>query len=134
MRAYQLSELIKIGLAELLKIAHFCENSLKHRTEILDKTSFRLISRQVRYRLPSISDKPTDPAIPKARELFKASGKKLDEVGLAMGFKPEVARKSVWQLLNKIDDPKLSTLRKFATAMGVPMSEFFPEIKKGRSK
>jgi hypothetical protein len=33
-----------------------------------------------------------------------------------MGFKLKVARKSVWQLLNKIDDPKLSTLRKFAAA------------------
>lgn len=81
-----------------------------------------------------MADKPTDPAILKARELFKASGKTLDEVGLAMGFNPEVARKSVWQLLNKIDDPKLSTLRKFAAAMGVPMSDFFLTEKKGRSK
>ena len=80
-----------------------------------------------------MSDKPTDPAILKARELFDASGKTLDEVGLAMGFKPEVARKSVWQLLNKIDDPKLSTLRKFAAALGVPISDFFPaESKKGK--
>lgn len=81
-----------------------------------------------------MSDKTTDPAIVKARELFEASGKTLDEVGLAMGFKPEVARKSVWQLLNKIDDPKLSTLRKFADAIGAPMSEFFPaENKKNRT-
>lgn len=67
-----------------------------------------------------------DPAIVKARELFDASGKTLEEVGIAMGFKPDVARKSLWQLLNKIDDPKLSTLRKFAAAIGVPISEFFP--------
>jgi transcriptional regulator with XRE-family HTH domain len=81
-----------------------------------------------------MADKPTDPAILKARELFAESGKTLDEVGLAMGFGPDVARKSVWQLLNKIDDPKLSTLRKFAAAMGVPMSDFFLAEKKGRSK
>ena len=82
-----------------------------------------------------MSDKPTDPAILKARELFAESGRTLDDVGLAMGFNHEVARKSVWQLLNKIDDPKLSTLRKFAAAMDVPMSVFFPdEKKKSRSK
>jgi len=52
-----------------------------------------------------------------------------------MGLNPDVARKSVWQLLNKIDDLKLSTLRKFATAIGVSMLEFFPHVKtKGRSK
>jgi transcriptional regulator with XRE-family HTH domain len=79
--------------------------------------------------------KDTDPAIVKARELFEASGKTLEEVGIAMGFAPTVARKSVWQLLNKIDDPKLSTLRKFASAIGASMSEFFPaESKKTRSK
>ena len=82
-----------------------------------------------------MSDKPTDPAILKARELFAESGRTLDDVGLAMGFNPEVARKSVWQLLNKIDDPKLSTLRKFAAAMGGEMSVFFPDDKKkSRSK
>jgi transcriptional regulator with XRE-family HTH domain len=82
-----------------------------------------------------MSTKTADPAIVKARELFDASGKTLEEVGLAMGFAPAVARKSVWQLLNKIDDPKLSTLRNFATALGVPMSEFFPaeNLKKRRS-
>ena len=81
-----------------------------------------------------MSDKPTDPAILKAREMFKASGRTLDEVGLAMGFNPDVARKSVWQLLNKIDDPKLSTLRKFAAAMGVPMSDFFPAEKQKKTR
>lgn len=63
-----------------------------------------------------------------------ASGKTLGEVGIAMGFDAAVARKSVWQLLNKIDDPKLSTLRNFAAALGVPMSEFFPAEKRSRSK
>ena len=81
-----------------------------------------------------MSKESADPAIVKAREFFEASGKTLEEVGVAMGFSPDVARKSVWQLLNKIDDPKLSTLRKFAGAVGVPMSEFFPAEKKSRSK
>jgi transcriptional regulator with XRE-family HTH domain len=81
-----------------------------------------------------MSKESADPAVVKARELFAQSGKTLDEVGLAMGFNPAVARKSVWQLLNKIDDPKLSTLRKFAAALGVDMSAFFAAEKKGRSK
>jgi transcriptional regulator with XRE-family HTH domain len=81
-----------------------------------------------------MNDKLTDPAILIARELFEKSGKTLEEIGIAMGFAPSVARKSVWQLLNKIDDPKLSTLRNFAAALGVEMSAFFPERKKSRSK
>lgn len=72
----------------------------------------------------------TDPAILKARKLFAASEKTLDEVGLAMGFTPAVARKSVWQLLNRIDDPKLSTLRKFCKAMGITLDELVAEKKK----
>jgi transcriptional regulator with XRE-family HTH domain len=79
-------------------------------------------------------EKPTDPAILRARELFEASGKTLDEVGLAMGFAPAVARKSVWQLLNRITDPKVSTLRNFAAAIGVPAVDLFVDAKKGRAK
>ncbi len=66
-----------------------------------------------------------DPAILKIRKLFEASDKTLDEVGLAMGFSPKVARKSVWQLLNKITDPKISTLRNFANAIGVDIADLF---------
>ena len=72
-----------------------------------------------------------DPAIVKARAAFAASGKTLDEIGLAMGFSAGVARKSVWQLLNKIADPKLSTLRNFAKAIGVPIEELVAEKKRG---
>ena len=81
-----------------------------------------------------MSKQSADPAVIKARELFTASGKTMEEIGVAMGFPAPTARKSVWQLLNKIDDPRLSTLRNFAAAIGVPMSEFFPENKKNRSK
>ena len=38
-----------------------------------------------------MSKESADPAIVKARELFDASGKTLEEVGLAMGFAPAVA-------------------------------------------
>ncbi len=72
----------------------------------------------------------TDPAILRMRELFQASGKTLEEVGVRMGFASAVARKSVWQLLNKVDDPKVSTLRKFADAIGADMSELFLQRKK----
>lgn len=68
-----------------------------------------------------------DPAILKARELFAASGKTLEEVGLAMGFAQPVARKSVWQLLNKVDDVKVSTLRKLAAALEISVVDFFDE-------
>ena len=70
----------------------------------------------------------------KARELSAASGRTLAEVGLAMGFRPEGARTSGWQLLNEIDGPKLSISRKFAAVLGVEMSVFFPDGKRaGRS-
>jgi transcriptional regulator with XRE-family HTH domain len=77
-----------------------------------------------------MSKEPVDPAIAKAREAFQASGKTMDEVGLAMGFAPEVARKSVWQLLNKVADPRLSTLRRFAAAVGVSIEELVGEEKR----
>jgi transcriptional regulator with XRE-family HTH domain len=64
-----------------------------------------------------------DPAMKKAAELFAASGKSLEELGVAMGYKPETARKSAWQFLNMTTDPRLSMLRKFSKAMGVPVAQ-----------
>jgi transcriptional regulator with XRE-family HTH domain len=75
-----------------------------------------------------------DPAILKARELFKASGKSLDELGRELGLEGDTARKGAWQLLNKVNDPKISTLRALAQALGVPVTELVAEEKKGRSK
>lgn len=72
-----------------------------------------------------------DPAVLKARELFKASGMSLDELGREMGAKGDVARKSAWQLLNKVNDPKISTLRALAKAFGVPVEELVAEKGKG---
>jgi len=64
-----------------------------------------------------------DAAMKKAVKLFERSGKTLDELGVAMGYKGSVARKSAWQFLNKTTDPRLSMLRKFAKAMGVEVKE-----------
>jgi transcriptional regulator with XRE-family HTH domain len=72
---------------------------------------------------------PTDRAIVRAREVFSASGKTLDEVGVAMGYETGVARKSAWQFLNKTTDPRLSMLRRFAKAMGVSVEELVREGK-----
>ncbi len=66
----------------------------------------------------------------RASALFEKSGKTLDELGVAMGYSGEVARKSAWQFLNKTTDPRLSMLRKFAKAIGVSLEELVAEKKK----
>lgn len=38
-----------------------------------------------------------------------------------MGYSAETARKSAWQFISKTSDPRLSMLRKFADAAGVPI-------------
>jgi transcriptional regulator with XRE-family HTH domain len=62
-------------------------------------------------------------AMENARNLFAKSGKKLEEVGLLMGYKAGLARRSTWQFLNKTTDPRLSMLCRFADAMGVDVRE-----------
>jgi len=79
-------------------------------------------------------DDPPDHAVLCARKLFAQSGLTLDELGQRMGHSGDVARKIAWQFLNKVTDPRLSTLRKFAAAVGVPVAELFAEEKKGRKK
>jgi transcriptional regulator with XRE-family HTH domain len=59
----------------------------------------------------------------KVLKLFEKSGKSLDELGLAMGYPPESARKSAWQFLRKTTDPRLSTLERFAKAMGMDVKD-----------
>jgi transcriptional regulator with XRE-family HTH domain len=76
-----------------------------------------------------------DKAILRARELFKRSGRTLDQIGQDMGYAGDTARKAAWQFLNKTVDPRLSMLRKFAQAISVPVVELLAEEeKKGRSK
>ncbi len=60
-----------------------------------------------------------DPAIAKARALVAAKKITLQDLGLAMGYPEESARKSAWQLLHMTADPKVSMLRRFAKAMGI---------------
>jgi transcriptional regulator with XRE-family HTH domain len=67
----------------------------------------------------------TDPAMLKARKLFEKSGKSLDELGQAMGYEGDVARKAAWQFLRKTADPRLSMLRRFAKAVGVAVKDLF---------
>ena len=40
-----------------------------------------------------------------------------------MGYEGDIARKAVWQFINKTADPRLSTLRRFAKAMGMSVKE-----------
>jgi transcriptional regulator with XRE-family HTH domain len=72
-----------------------------------------------------MSKNAADPVLRKAEKLFKSSGKTLEEVGKAMGYPPDVARRAVWQFLNKVPDPRVSTLRRFAKAIGVGVKDLF---------
>jgi transcriptional regulator with XRE-family HTH domain len=79
-----------------------------------------------------MEEKP-DPAILRAKKLFERSGKSLDWLGQQMGLTGDTARKGAWQLLNKVADPKVKTLRALADALGVPIEELVSEKRKGRS-
>lgn len=63
---------------------------------------------------------------------FEASGLSLQALGVAMGFPEETARQAAFQAL-KAGDPRISTLRRFAKALGIPIEELVSE-KKGRGK
>jgi len=68
-----------------------------------------------------------DPAMKKVTELYERSGKTLDELGQAMGYAPDVARKSAWQFLKRTGDPRISMLRRFAKAVGISIQELVAE-------
>ena len=59
----------------------------------------------------------------RALSLFEKSGKTLDQLGVAMGYSGDVARKSAWQFLKRTTDQRLSMLRRFAKAMGVNVKD-----------
>ena len=59
----------------------------------------------------------------KARKLLDKSGMTMDELGVKMGFAPGTARRAVWQLFNKTDDPRLSTVVRLAEALGVEVKD-----------
>lgn len=75
-----------------------------------------------------------DKTMLRARELFAESGLTLNDLGQRMGYTTGAARKSAWQFLHKTADPRLSMLRKFAQAVGVPIVDLFREKKKAPSK
>jgi transcriptional regulator with XRE-family HTH domain len=64
-----------------------------------------------------------DGSIVRARELFKESTLTLDELGTRMGYSGEKARRAAWQLLNRVDDPRIKTLKRLAKALGVDVKE-----------
>jgi len=60
-----------------------------------------------------------------ALKLFEKSGMTLEELGLKMGYEAGTARRAVWQLFNKVSDPRLSTVEKLAAALGVRPKDLF---------
>lgn len=50
------------------------------------------------------------------------SGLSFEQLGLKMGYTRETARKSAWQFVHRTNDPRLSMLRRFAEAVGVPLA------------
>lgn len=70
-----------------------------------------------------------DPAMAKARALFGESGLSLVELGRRMGYPEAIARQSAWQFM-KTNDPRMSTLRKFAEALGIALDELTPRRKR----
>jgi hypothetical protein len=66
----------------------------------------------------------------KVRALFEKSGFSLHDLGLKMGYGPELARQSAFQFM-KAGDPRISMLRRFAKAMGIPIEEL---VAKGKSR
>jgi transcriptional regulator with XRE-family HTH domain len=63
-----------------------------------------------------------DPAMKKVRTLFKETGFTLHELGLKMGYTPELARQGAFQFM-KSHDPRISMLRRVAEALGVGVKE-----------
>ena len=57
------------------------------------------------------------------RAVFDSSRLSLEQLGVRMGYSRETARKSAWQFIRRTKDPRLSMLRRFAGAVGVPLSQ-----------
>jgi transcriptional regulator with XRE-family HTH domain len=78
--------------------------------------------------------KKEDVVMETVRNAFAKSGLSLDELGQRMGSDGGTAKKAAWQFLNKVSDPRISTLRRFAVAVGIPLADFFPENKRASSR
>jgi transcriptional regulator with XRE-family HTH domain len=82
----------------------------------------------------NLTENAVDPSIVRARAVFKASGKTLDELGVLMGAESGTARRSAWQFLNKVGDPRISSLRRFCDAMGITLEELIGTGGNGKKK
>jgi hypothetical protein len=60
------------------------------------------------------------------RRRFAESGLSLHDLGLRMGYAPEIARKSAWQFM-RTTDPRISMLRRFAKAMRIKTTTLIRE-------
>jgi transcriptional regulator with XRE-family HTH domain len=80
-----------------------------------------------------MADKHEDPSMVKVRALFEASGLSLHDLGVKMGYAPETARQSAWQFM-KSGDPRISMLRRFADAMGLPVEELIGARKERKAR
>jgi transcriptional regulator with XRE-family HTH domain len=69
-----------------------------------------------------MAEKHEDPAMVKVRTLFEKSGMSLHDLGLKMGYTEGIARQSVFQFM-KTGDPRISMLRRFADALGIPLEK-----------
>jgi transcriptional regulator with XRE-family HTH domain len=63
-----------------------------------------------------------DPAMKRVRTMFKESGLTLHELGLKMGYEPEIARQGAFQFM-KSHDPRISMLRRVAEALEIELKE-----------
>ncbi|GEM_PF-1137589 len=70
----------------------------------------------------------------RVRELFTQSGLTLEALGQRMGYRGATARKAAWQFVSRTNDPRVSMLRKFARAVGVPIADLFAEEQKRGTK
>jgi hypothetical protein len=75
-----------------------------------------------------MAESTKDPAMEKVATLFMESGLSLHNLGLKMGYAPELARQSAFQFL-KASDPRISMLRRFAKALGISLSRLVAEPK-----
>jgi transcriptional regulator with XRE-family HTH domain len=65
-----------------------------------------------------------DPGMTKIQEIWaakQAAGWTLQRLGEAMGYPSQSADRSAWQFLRS-SDPRLSTVRRFARAVGVSVA------------
>ena len=76
-----------------------------------------------------IKSAKTEAVMKRLRTAFEGSGKKLQEIGEGMGYEGVGASHSVWQLLHRATDPRLSMLMRFAEAVGTPIEELIAERK-----